>query len=219
MGREKDMTGFKTDTLLVLEYAGTDKYGSAMWKCLCSCGKTFITCGSRIRSGKTRSCGHLQRETASKLNRTHGCSHHHLFKQWNGIKQRCTNKNNAEFSYYGGKGISICKEWQDFETYMKWAIDHGWKKGLTIDRIDNSKGYSPENCRFATRADQNRNTTRTHRILDGDGNLITAAEAARAAGLNRSTVAKWCRNNEANTLYDVIQKEKTINNGMHPRNN
>ena len=94
-------------------------------------------------------------------------------------------------------------EWHDFETFYKWAVEHGYKPGLTIERNDNSKGYCPENCRLASRTEQNRNTSRTHRIKHGD-RFLTAAEAGMLAGVDRCTVAKWARDGLATTLDDVL---------------
>ena len=210
------MTGARCDQATVIRRAANDKYGCAMWECKCDCGKTFVTLGRHLRSGKTMSCGHLQRESASRLNKTHGKSKTALYGVWAGIKARCYNKNADSYSNYGAKGIALCEEWFDFSKFYDWAISSGYKQGLTIERKDNSKGYCPDNCCWANRADQNRNTTRTHRILDGE-RTITAAEAARVAGVSRSSVAEWCRLGIVQTLADVIEHEKNINNGRHPK--
>ena len=118
------------------------------------------------------------------------------------MKQRCSNPNNSAFKDYGANGVTVCDEWQSFERFYEWMMLQGDKPGLTVDRKDNSKGYSPENCRLATRAEQNRNTTRTHRIICGD-RVITAAEAGRIVGTARSTVAKWAREGRVITIDDV----------------
>ena len=125
------------------------------------------------------------------------------------MKQRCENPNTSAYVNYGGKGISVCNEWQDFERFYLWAISNGYQPGLTIERKDNSKGYYPDNCTFATRAEQNRNTTRTHRIVYENG-VFTAAEAAKIAGVSRSTVAKWARTGKVSTLTEVLEKAKNI---------
>lgn len=117
---------------------------------------------------------------------------------------------------YGGRGLTVCEEWLSFENFYKWAMENGYADGLTIEREDNDKGYSPDNCHWATREEQNRNTSRTHRIKDGN-RIITAAQAAETVGVSRSVVAEWCRDGKVETLDDVIRLEKNINNGRHIR--
>lgn len=208
------MTGARCGQVTVLRRVANDKYGGARWECKCDCGKTFVTLGHHLRSGKTRSCGHIQRESASSLNKTHGMSKTALYRLWAGIKERCYNQNADSYANYGAKGITLCEEWLDFSNFYAWAIAAGYERGLTIERKDNAKGYCPENCCWASRAEQNRNTTRTHRIFDGE-RTITAAEAARIAGVNRSTVAEWCRRGAVRTLADVVERSRNITNGRH----
>ena len=118
--------------------------------------------------------------------------------------QRCENPHNGAYCDYGGKGIKVCEEWKDFRGFMEWAMANGYDDTLTIERKDNRKGYNPQNCRFATRAEQNRNTTRTHRIKYGD-RVLTAAEAGRIVGVDRSSVAKWVRDGRVETMDDVFK--------------
>lgn len=80
-----------------------------------------------------------------------------IYGTWNNIKQRCENKTNHMYYYYGGRGITLCDEWHNLETFMKWASDNGYSDDLTIDRIDNDRGYCPDNCRWATMVEQNKN--------------------------------------------------------------
>lgn len=206
----------KFGRLTVTQRLPNDKYGNAFWECVCDCGNTCSASGQSLRNGHKRSCGCMQREAASSIARTHGMSRSQIYKNWAAMHQRCRNPNSSEYYCYGGRGISICEEWNDFSRFFEWSMKNGWRPGLTIDRIDNDKGYSPVNCRFATRAEQNQNTSRTHRIKDGD-RLITAAEAARIVGVSRSTVAKWCRAGRVKTMFDVIRLEEGIDNPMHPR--
>lgn len=92
----------------------------------------------------------------------HGCSDSKLYGIWKSIKCRCYNKNRQCYHNYGDRGINICDDWlHDFIAFHDWAVDNGYKEGLTIDRIDNNKGYSPDNCQWVDVATQNRNTRRT----------------------------------------------------------
>lgn len=89
----------------------------------------------------------------------HGYRHHKLYSVWCAIKQRCYNSNNKHYANYGGRGIQMCDEWvYSAAWFIRWALDNGYREGLDIDRIDNNKGYSPENCRFTTRIENIKNT-------------------------------------------------------------
>ena len=92
---------------------------------------------------------------------------------------RCGNKRDSN---YGGKGIAVCEEWKDFTTFKGWALSHGYDKGLTIDRIKNSEGYSPENCRWADRKTQNNNTSR-NRLITFNGETKTMSQWAESVGI------------------------------------
>ena len=142
-------------------------------RCICSCGTVFETRNQHLKNGHTKSCRCLCRELAKKANTTHGhCSNGTQTRThsiWNAMKQRCGNSTISAWSRYGGKGIKVCERWMEYKNFLE---DMGeCPLGQTIDRIDNSKGYSPENCRWATRKEQARNTSR-NRIATING--ITA---------------------------------------------
>lgn len=205
MGREKRIEpGERFCRLTVIKRVDNDKYQNAQYLCMCDCGKKTISLGSNLRSGHKRSCGCLQRDTASAMFKTHGLSKTKIMKTYFSMRQRCYNKNSSAYHDYGGRGIVICEEWQDSKNFYDWAIKNGYKDGLTIERIDNDKDYCPQNCRWATKTEQNRNTRRTHRILFG-GKVITAAQAGRIVGVDRSSVAKWCREGKVKTIDDVYE--------------
>ena len=163
-------------------------------KCVCGC--VFETILAHIRAGKTVSCGCYNKARARG---THNLSRTNIYYVWMNMRCRCRNRKNAEYKNYGGRGISVCEEWQnDFMSFYNWAITNGYKKGLTIDRVDNDGNYEPSNCRFVTNKKNNRNkrTTklnwdtvneiRNARLLLGD--LTSYAEMARAYGVTRQTI-------------------------------
>lgn len=110
-----------------------------------------------------------------------------LYKTWVGMKDRCYREGHKYFAHYGGKGITVCDEWlHDYMAFKAWAEDHGYKKGLTIDRIDNNKGYSPENCKWSTQKEQLNNRS-INRILEYKGEKYTMAQLADKSGIKHST--------------------------------
>jgi len=110
-----------------------------------------------------------------------------LYNIWSGMRKRCYNKLCREYVYYGGRGITICDQWKDsFDNFCIWSLSNGYTSELTIDRIDNDGNYSPDNCRWATRSEQQRNR-RNNTIYDIDGKQMTAAECYEQYGINKNT--------------------------------
>ena len=116
--------------------------------------------------------------------KTHGLTKTRLFNIWAGMKNRCYNKNKKEYSRYGEKGIGICDEWRNnFMNFYRWALSNGYKENLTLDRIKNDKGYSPENCRWADRKTQTLNRSVT-KFIEIDGKQYTVPDLSRIYGIN-----------------------------------
>ena len=156
-----DLTGQRFGRLLVLERSDHKTY-QLYWICECSCDKrTVLDVGGRyLREGKTQSCGCLQREWAKKkqlLNhKTHGKTGTPEWNAWEAMRIRCKYPTTNGYTNYGGRGITICKRWDNFENFL---VDMGTKPtpAHTLDRIDVNGNYEPSNCRWATVLEQNRN--------------------------------------------------------------
>lgn len=156
MGKVKDLTGQRFGRLTAVEVAGRDKWGNVKWRCACECGSETVAVSASLTNGNTASCGCLQREAAAAINRTHGMWRSRIYKVWETMKQRCGNPLNKKYGDYGARGITYDPSWEAFENFLK-DMGESYKEQLSLDRVDNNKGYSKENCRWATRSVQQRN--------------------------------------------------------------
>jgi hypothetical protein len=125
--------------------------------CKCECGRAKIVRLSHLRHGRVLSCGCLIRTRE-------GESQTKIFRVWKAMIERCGDPNNIGAKNYLERGITVCEEWSDFSEFKNWATSNGYKKGLTIDRQDNEKGYSPDNCRFVTQSINNCNRRNTFKV-------------------------------------------------------
>ena len=160
MEHKDNIIGQKFSRLTVVAYA--PDYISPRGKhwtnciCRCDCGAMHTARACSLKSGAVKSCGCLNREKAGSNLRKHGLSHSDpLYAVWKGMRERCTNPKQKHWLRYGGRGISVCEEWNDFSAFRSWALANGWRPRLTIDRIDNDLGYSPDNCRVVTFKENN----------------------------------------------------------------
>lgn len=181
--RVADLRGMRFERLRVLSLARVERAG-AYWLCRCDCGGEVTLQACALRTGHSRSCGCLKHEVdvARRACVTHGKSKTAEYKTWSKMIGRCENPRDGGFSDYGGRGITVCRRWRSsFENFL---ADMGPRPaGLTIERVDNNKGYSPANCRWATRAEQRLNTRRTVR-LTYRGETLPLKEWAKRVGIS-----------------------------------
>lgn len=128
----------------------------------------------------------------SKKKPRHGLRYHPLYGRWIGIHQRCYDKNHVRYKFYGGKGITVCERWHSFPNFLE---DMGMpEKGMSIERIDTNRGYSPDNCKWASSYEQMRNTSRT-RIIEFNGERKCVVDWALSVGIDESSMrerlSKW----------------------------
>jgi hypothetical protein len=186
----------KFNNLKLIQFHHKGK-GGEYWTCVCDCGNTKIIKLSDVVGGKIKSCGCLSKKT----NLIHGKSYCDLYHSvWTGIKQRCFNEKSRDYPRYGGRGITVCEEWKnDFMSFYYWAIKNGYKKGLSLDRINNDGNYCPENCRWATPKEQSNNTRANH-IIKYKGVEKTLTEWRRFFNISESNmysrIKKYGENSE-----------------------
>jgi len=207
-----DLVGLRFGRLIVISKHQSNKQNRVQWNCICDCGNVNIVTTNLLRSGRTRSCGCYALELKVSLNTTHGFSNNRKdypeYHVWLGMKARCYNKNNDRYADWGGRGITVCKKWvNDFQTFLS---DMGRRPSdkHSIERKDNNNGYSPENCYWATKADQNRNT-RANVYYECDGKRMVITDWAKYLCVSRSVIKKHLRTKSFKQVLDYYKNKQS----------
>lgn len=177
-----NLEGVRFGHVVAKEYLGNSR-----WVCICDCGNSVIGTVARLKDGRRRSCGKCSFRYVN--HGTHKGYKIRLWQIWDDMKTRCNNPNSHNYKHYGGRGIKICSEWLNFSAFREWSLSHGYADNLTIDRIDNEKGYSPDNCRWVTFKEQ-ANNKRTNHFITYNGETKTIGQWSEATGLTWACIKR-----------------------------
>lgn len=199
MDKIKDLTGQKFGKLTAIKPIGK-KNKKTVWLCKCDCGNTSEVIGTALTIGGTKSCGCLRLK--------HGMFGTRLYNIWHSMKERCYVSSQTSYKNYGGRGIKVCLEWQDFIPFMKWSYENGYDEHAdrgqcTLDRIDPNGDYCPENCRWVSMSIQANNKT-DNVFIEYNGKIDTLTNHARTNGINPGTAES--RRFKGKSVEEILKK-------------
>lgn len=218
----EDLTGRKFGRLTVIEFSHKEKNG-VYWKCRCDCGNVKAIKAYSLKSGASKSCGCYNKEPARGLNYKHGKTNTRLYRIWKNMKERCGNPSNNHYESYGGRGITVCGEWDDtkngFIAFYNWAISHGYAENLTLERKDVNGNYCPENCCWITLTEQQRNKRNNVYVeINGEKKLLSDWE--KDTGVDSSVLTNRIKRGvkEEHLLHKGLLRGKMIEYNGEERN-
>lgn len=194
MAKFKDLSGMRFGKLVVLEQAERSATGRIRWNCKCDCGNEHIVHTCHLNSGSITDCGCEKSKRTTERNLIHGDSRARLYNIWIKMRDRCSNPKNQDWELYGGKGVTVCDEWNtSYESFRTWSYENGYDDSKTIDRISSDGNYCPENCRWTTSKVQANNTSRNH-FIEYHGEKLTIAEASERYNVPYGTLKRRISN-------------------------
>ena len=198
------LIGKRQGKLVIVGIDHEEKRVGKIWECKCDCGRTILIPTSRLSYHKTQCCAECNRRRSAEQLTKHGLrnKNRRLHAIWKEIVSRCSYQGDTGYKYYGAMGLSIADEWKEYPAFYEWSMSHGYRDDLSIDRIDNSKGYSPENCRWETDKVQGVNHSNSI-LVTIMGTTMCLNDWARAAGVWRQTVYQW---RKAGIMEEKIRK-------------
>lgn len=184
----ENLIGKKFTRLIVLSLSHVDRHRNAHWNCKCDCGVMKTISQISLKNNKTKSCGCYNLEMCVKRGKDRGRGKTPILVIWRSMIERCYNPKRDNYSYYGGRGISVCDEWKnDSWAFYDWAMANGYSKGLSIDRINNYGNYEPSNCRWVSIVEQKRNK-RSNKL-----NMLMAIEIRKIYANKQATLTNLSR--------------------------
>ena len=199
MGKFVDLAGQRFGRLVALAPTSRRTSGNnIMWECKCDCGNTAYFGSGHLRSGKIKSCGCWKKDRMSNLNKTHGGKRERLYGVWMDIR-RCNDPTICEYDNYGGRGISVSQEFENYKDFREWALSNDYdpkatRGKCTLDRIDVNGNYTPQNCRWVTISKQQLNK-RNSLLITYKNKTQNASLWDKEMGFPQGTVAKRYRRN------------------------
>ena len=212
--RFDDLTGRRFGKLTVIGLSGKKAGRKSYWVCQCDCGNKHLVRSDSLKCGNVQSCGCLKviQDNINLRRITHGDTvggENRLHMTWQGMKQRTTNPNNTSFNRYGGRGITVCDDWLDYEKFKSWALSHGYNDALTIERIDVNDMYCPENCIWIP-AKQQATNRRSTVWIEWNGEIKNIKQWSDALGINYGTLhSRYYRSDmRPPELFEPVKNKK-----------
>lgn len=187
MPPRKDITGNRFGSLVCVRYVGNTRNHDSLYLCLCDCGQESTVRRNDLMSNRTKSCGCGQGKFTHGLSRRENGKKQKLYSVWIAMRDRCNNSGNKNYHNYGGRGISVCKEWGDYAFFHSWAVANGYKEGMSIERKDNDGNYDMDNCTWLPKNKQQLNTRKV-KYLTLDGETHSRREWSNITGIKKDTI-------------------------------
>ena len=222
IGKFIDLTGQRFGRLTVIgrtdDYVSPKGHKLVRWLCECDCGNKSCVTTSSLKKGESKSCGCLNREISRKRLLTHGDSEARLYHIWRRMKDRCNTETDKNYHHYGGRGISVCQEWDDYVVFKEWALNSGYNEQLTIDRINVDGNYEPSNCRWVDWTVQANNKRNNHYITYKN-KTQSMKDWSNELSIDYSTLRRrigsgWSPESAFNTPIETKEPERIEYNGV-----